>query len=225
MNKAAIETTPRMTKTTVEKNTIVQNIRLDGLSYLRMERVTTTYKVTRELHQKTKAPMAILLKEEVKRDVEPLKFELKRVSVEELTSFRKMNIPSFVVKVDNEFYHTKIPKTISFVSAKILGEHKCGYCNRLSAASDKEGGCAKVRNRSRGIEKYPWIKTGYETFGTRQDSFVVINCERYQNFPQRKKVELTKLNNLKIGIAQYIWPDVETMAEVRMKMGNAKGEK
>lgn len=224
MNKA-IETTPRMTKTTVEKNTIVQNIRLDGLSYLRMERVTTTYKVTRELHQRTKNPMGILRKEELKRDVEPLKFELKRVSVEELTSFRKMNIPSFVVKVNNEFYHTQIPKTISFVSARILGEHKCGYCNRLSAASDKEGGCAKVRNRSRYIERYPWIKTGYETFGTRQDSFVVVNCERYQNFPQRKKVELTKLNNLKIGIAQYIWPDVETMAEVRMKMGNAKGEK
>ena len=223
MNKAPVApATPRLTKTTVEKNTVVQNIRLEGLKFLRMEKVTTTFRVTRELHPKTKNPMGILTKDEVKREVEHLSFELKKVSEEELASYRIKKVPSFVAKVDGEIFYTKIPKSISFVYAKMMGTHQCGFCNRLSAASDKEGGCAKVRNRSRGIEKYPWIKTGYETFGTRQDSFVVINCERYQNFPQRKKVELTKLNNLKIGIAQYIWPDVETMADVRMKIGNAK---
>lgn len=226
MNKAALKNeTPKVTATTEEKSTLIQNIRLEGLKYLRMEKVTTTFKVTRELHPKTKNPMGILTKDEVKREVEHLSFELKKVSKKELASYRAEDVPSFVAKVDEEFYHTTIPGTISFVSAKMMGTHKCGFCNRLSAASDRDGGCAKVRNRSKCIEKYPWIKKGYETFNTRQDSFVVVECERYQAFPPRRKVELTKLNNLKIGIAQYIWPDVETMADVRIKMGNAKGEK
>ena len=223
MNKAPVApATPKLTKTTVEKNTVVQNIRLEGLKYLRMERVTTTFKVTRELNPKTKNPIKILAKDEVTREVKKLSFELKKVSKEELASYRVEGVSSFVVKVDEEFYHTAIPKTISFMSAKIMGTHQCGFCNRLSAASDKDGGCAKVRNRSKCIERYPWIKKGYETFNTRQDSFVVVECQRYQAFPPKKKIEVKQLNNLKIGLAQFIYPDAETMADVRMKMGQTR---
>ena len=82
------------------------------------------------------------------------------------------------------FLLTEIPTDVNiFTLAKCLGTHKCGKvreeCKRLLALPDEKGGCEKVRNHSSFLERYPWIKEGYETFNTRKDIFVVKKCEHY----------------------------------------------
>lgn len=104
-------------------------------------------------------------------------FTLSKVTQEELDNYRANNIPSFVLKENGLLYYTTIPETLSFISLKLLGNHSCSTCHRQTAACDKEGGCAKVREGCRGIEKYPWIIRGYETFNVMHDCFVVVECQ------------------------------------------------
>ena len=62
-------------------------------------------------------------------------------------------------------------------------------CQRLTAASDKNGGCGKVRAYSRCIERFDWITLGYETFNTaNNDVFFVGECMNYIKANTSKKV-------------------------------------
>lgn len=119
-------------------------------------------------------------------------FPLIEVTPEMLADYRKKGISSFVLKVEGKLFYSAIPNNISFVSSTILGSHKCAIagheCHRLSTASDEEGGCEKVRNCSNYIERYPWITTGYETFNTKHDSFVVVNCLHYMKSVRLKNL-------------------------------------
>lgn len=213
--------TQKKFKTTKEVSKVTKNIVLEGVETLRAERFTTTFKVVRELHPKTNLPVRVVSKEQIDEKVEPLNFPLTEVRPEELADYRKKGVPSFVLKVDGKLYYTAIPDNISFVSSNILGAHLCAVagheCHRLSAASDEEGGCGKVRNRSNYIERYPWITTGYETFNTKHDSFVVVNCLHYEKCPPRKSRTTAEINNARLGLAQFVWDDVKSLAEVRAR--------
>ena len=224
---AATPKTEKKFKKTKEVSTVVKNIVLEGVNTLRAEKFTTTFEVTRELHPKTNQPFKVVSKEQVDEVVEPMCFHLVEVTSEELAGYRKSGISSFVLKVDGKFYYSEIPNNISFVSSSILGAHRCAVagheCHRLSAASDEQGGCAKVRDRSNCIERYPWITTGYETFNTKHDSFVVVNCLHYEKCPPRKKLSAIEINNARLGLAQFVWDDVKTIAEVRARKAKNKG--
>lgn len=216
-------TTPKTEKfkTTNEVSISTKNIVLEGVKTLRAEKITTTFKVVRELHPKTNQPFKVVSKEQVDEKVEPLNFPLTEVTPEKLANYRKKGVSSFVLKVDGKLYYTAIPDDISFYSSTILGAHQCAVtsheCHRLSAASDEEGGCEKVRNRSNNIERYPWITEGYETFNTKHDSFVVVNCLHYEKCPPRKPRTTAEINKAKLSLAQFVWDDVETLAKVRAK--------
>ena len=197
----------------------------------------TTFKVTYALHPETGNPSKIIKKDQVAQDIEPIAtFSLVEVTAKDLAKYReigsqlfeeetaedlaidqKSGNPSFVLKVAGKLYYASITKDLNFVSATKLGSHKCANCHRLSAASDADGGCAKVREFSTGIERYPWITKGYETFGTGHDSFVVVCCKHYKKYPRRPEIPLEKVNNLKLGIAQYYWPDVDNLDEVKRR--------
>ena len=217
--KNTIAATPNY-EVTMETTSIVKNISLEGVKTLKAEKITTTFEVKRKLHPKTNQPFKVVTKNQVEMFVEPLSFDLVEVTPEELAVYRTSGIPSFVLKMDGKFYYSIIPDNISFVSADILGVHQCGVCHHLSAASDENGGCAKVRDHSQCIERYPWITTGYETFNTKHDSFVVGNCLHYEPYPTRRKFSPSELNRAKLGLAQFVWDDVTSREEVEKRVND-----
>lgn len=213
--------TEKKFKTTKEVSEVTKNIVLEGVETLRAEKFTTTFEVVRELHPKPNQPFRVVSKKQIDEKVEPLCFPLIEVTPEMLADYRKKGISSFVLKVEGKLFYSAIPNNISFVSSTILGSHKCAVagheCHRLSAASDEEGGCEKVRNCSNYIERYPWITTGYETFNTKHDSFVVVNCLHYEKCPPRKYRRTAEINAVRLSLAQFVWDDVKTLAEVRAR--------
>lgn len=219
MKKTA--TTPKFQ---VKEKTSVdfKNITLDGVNALRADEITDVFEVTYELHPISNKPFKMVSKKLKRRTVKPTSFCLVEVTPEELAEYRANLIPSFVLKVDGHLYYSNIPRSINLLSSnKLLGDHMCGLpkhtCKHLSAASDDQGGCAKVRANSQFIEKYPWITTGYETFNTNLDAFVVINCLHYEQCSPRKKLTSMEVKNLRLGLAQFLWDDVSTLSQVRLR--------
>lgn len=154
--------------------------------------------------------------------VEAKTFPLREVSLEELAELRKTKVPSFVLKEDGRYYYAEISPYMTFISSSFLGEHKCAaagkVCNRLSAAQDEQGGCAKVRARSTNIEKYPWITKGYETFGTEgRDTFVVLECQHHEKTPARPHRTLDEINQLKLGLSYFMWEEGAESPEEMME--------
>lgn len=205
-----------------ETSKVIKNITLEGVTTLKAEKVTTTYEVKREYFPDTNRSPKIISKVPIYESSEPMSFDLVEVTREELAVYRRSKIPSFVLKVYGKLYYCRIPNNISFVFSNILGEHKCAYagkeCDRLSPASDADGGCSKVRHRSRYIEMYPWIVTGYETFSTHHDSFVVVDCLHYEKAQPSKKLPPKEFNRVQLSLAQFVWDDVSTQSELNDRL-------
>ena len=167
-----------------ETSEVTDNIILDGLM-LRLTMSKNTFKVFRKVHFRTGKPGKLLSKSLVNKETKGINLKLSEISLDKLSDFRNKNVPSFVLKVDGKLYHTIIPNNVYFISSNILGQHQCSYknyqCRRLSSASDIDGGCEKVRNFSQCIENYPWILSGYETFNTKFNTFIVIKCLHCEN--------------------------------------------
>ena len=198
-----------------------QNVILEGTEHLNMTKITKTLEMFF-----LSGSDSFMYKNQLNEMVEKLEFALIEVSPEELVEYRKNKVPSFVFKYDGKLYYTEIPYKVGMVGSTIFGEHKCATagkeCRRLSAATDEEGGCAKVRNRSNFIERYPWITTGYETFNTKHDTFIVISCSHYEMCPPREKRSPAELNKIKLSLAQYVWDDVETIEQVKARKSKFK---
>ena len=129
------------------------------------------------------AMLSALLKSDEK--IEKVSFNLSEISPKEIEKHRKGGKPTFFLKMNDKYYFTEIPESLTFENSKLLGVHRCAFagheCQRLSAAKDEKGGCKKVRDRVKRIERYPWIKVGYETFNTKYDCFIVIECSHYEH--------------------------------------------
>lgn len=107
------------------------------------------------------------------------KVPLMKITAEELQVLRDAQRPGFVFKENGNYYFAKIPAKTNLVSEHLLGAHLCATCPHLSAKSDEEGGCAKVRNRSMFIENYDFVVVGYETIGTVCNAFDVVKCTNH----------------------------------------------
>ena len=172
-------------KVTRKTSTTIKNFSLDGEKKLLAQKITTTIKIVQEYNADTDRLLKNVSKEVEKEQIENLKFDLREVTEEEIDEYRRKNLPSFILKKKGKLYYAKIPKNINVTSIESFGEyHKCACsgkeCKRLLAIPDEKGGCAKVRNRARFIEKYSWIPEGYETFGTVSDVFFVAKCSHYK---------------------------------------------
>lgn len=163
--------------------------------------------------------------------IQPIAFALTEVTLEQLRAYRRKKIPSFILKRHGKIYFAQIPKDLNLRSANILGDHQCAMgediCYRLSAASDEEGGCAKVRDcyPDRCIENYPWIGVGYQISNSvpGHNVFVVTQCDHFLEFPKRK-TSVEEFNKRIVVLAQNLWPDVETRGDVikRIKSNEQK---
>lgn len=186
----------------------IRNITLDGIYALKAESATIEFEVKRPLNPVTLKPIGRSTRSVLKEQVTPLIYKLKEVSKNELIEYRQLNIPSFVLKYNGKLYYTQVDFNINFIALNLLNRHMCGKnCCHLSAASDENGGCLKVRQYSQGIENYPWITYGYETFATIHDSFVVADCSHYKMCSPQKKLSVVEANILKNTLAQYIFGD------------------
>ena len=220
--KKRYNATPALKCRLSKETNSVKNIVLDGVKALRIDEITTTFEVERELHPLTNQPFRIFSKRQVDENVKTvMSYDLVEVTPEELAVYRKSGIPSFVLKVEGKLYYTSIPSDLNLVGSSILGEHQCAVvgheCKRLSAASDEHGGCAKVRDCCQRIERYPWITKGYETFNTSNNCFLVVQCEHYEKCPPRPKLSATQVQKAKLGLAQLLW-DVESREEVKKRL-------
>lgn len=214
-------------KTTTKVLSVTKNFVLDGVKALRAERITSTLEVVRELQPQTNQPFQVVSsKKLLDQKVEPLYFPLIEVTPEMLSDYRNTMIPSFVLKIEGKLFYSEIPDDISFVSSTIIGPHKCAMsgreCRRLSAASDEDGGCERIRDLCCNIENYPWITVGYETFNTKHDSFVVVNCLHYEKCPPQKSRSIEEINATRLSLAQLVWDDVKTLADVRARKAQIK---
>ena len=148
-------------------------------------------------------------------------FQLKEISPAKLKEKRDNKVPSFVLKQDGVLYYTEIKRSFNLVGTSLTGEHKCSHCEKLSAAPDEKG-CPKVRRHSIGIEKFPWIKDGYETFSTKTDAFVVTKCDQFEPYTEKQKKSSSEIDRLKLGLAQYIHEDAQSLQEVMERMKKRK---
>ena len=78
---------------------------------------------------------------------------------------------------------------LKITTVESLEEHECGKCSRMFPQSNYVEGCAKVIDYNNWIEKYPWIRSGYETFRTKYNKLVVSECSKCmkKNFRDQDK--------------------------------------
>lgn len=125
---------------------------------------------------------------------EDLLERLQIITDKELLKARLNGKSGVVVKWDKQLYYCPIEK--DDVIDITVPEHLCTFCARCSPALDPKG-CAKVRARtvdglkqegysikdsifySDRIEAFSFIKKGVETFNTKREFLVIVECENY----------------------------------------------
>lgn len=179
--------TTKSSKTTLkEVNERLKSVTIKN-GFLIIEKVVSYVKITYECDALGK-PRKIIYKDTIIEKPSSLSLKLEEVSYEKLKEYRKSRIPSFVLKKSGRFFYTVLPIRMDIYSRRINDvDHKCANCTHLSSAEDEDGGCAKVRRGAVGIEEYPWIIEGYETFNILKESFVVIDCLHYEKCKPRKR--------------------------------------
>lgn len=184
---------------TREESTVFKDIRLEldtTGEFLCATEVKRLNDVYRKINPKTGKPQKLEFKRNPSKTEEALRWKLIEVSPEEIKKFRQKKVPLFILKRPHKFLLSEIPESFSLMATNLCGRHICGIpCNRLSPAPDERGGCAKVRDRlsNKNIEKYPWIRLGYETSGTQQDVFEVMNCTHFATCPPKPKKSFQKI--------------------------------
>lgn len=147
--------------------------------------------------------------------VEKFSFPLQEVSVTELSAIKERNIPGFVLKKDNHIYYTNITEISNHrIMLDNANTHMCRSCQCLSAASDEDGGCAKVRAFARDIENFDWIAYGFETFNTDSDVFIVLDCLHWKKVVYRPTRKITEKD--KTALAQFLNEGIDDYHDVKL---------
>ncbi len=193
---------------------------LQGVEVFKVTKTRKVLESSYELNSETNQRVVVYKNKLVSEETKEYTYPLVEITATELASYRESDTPSVVFKIDGKLYYSKIPYKLNLVSTAILGSHACSSseresCGRLYPVPEKDGGCSKVSS-SQGIEMFPWITSGYETFNVLHPAFVVAYCEHYRPCPPpKKKLTTQQRNELKVAIAQFIWPDVETITDLR----------
>lgn len=143
----------------------------------------------------------------LEKNIAKIPNDLQAVSKEQLLRIRKEGVPIFILKVGEQLFFSQVNSY--FNTSGILGNvHQCSVnsitCARVSAASDANGGCQKVRDigKSKRIEKYGFILLGYEFANVKNDCLVVGVCKHFTEAKQQKFSVKEKAER-KLGLASY----------------------
>lgn len=130
--------------------------------------------------------------------------KLEKISIEEIKEYRKKSKSLLIVKRNvKDYYIGEVDKNFSGINDSKFKSHKCGVpCKRLMPLSYEAGGCEKVRESSKGIEDFSWIKKGYETLNTDRKIFVVCKCNHYEEEEERKRPSSYEINRARRNIAE-----------------------
>ena len=159
------------------------------------------------------------------------KLHLHEIKKEEIMEYRKSGKPGMVVLVDKKFFYTPVKKEWKFVSQKLMGEHVCAMCRKVSPLL-----CEKVADLSvefhskkeeedpytvaKRLEKYDFVLEGYETFNTDFNVLVITKCKNVNDLKSKEKQEIPaeKVSASKVALAQYVWPDIDTEEDVQKRL-------
>lgn len=189
----------------VQKTSIESVIILDGTTSFTVATTTTLYTNNKKTNETTTQKI----------------YPLCEIGVDELLKHRRNKDSGFVLKSNDSYYYTSIPKDLRLQKLTTIPpmKHMCSKCNRLSAAEDCDGGCVKVRKYSKCIERFDFIPFGFETFNTVQNVFVVWDCKHYEIYPESSpKMSIEELTNTKLELARFVWEDVNSLTEVRRRI-------
>ena len=121
---------------------------------------------------------AMFRRQKVKSEIAEI--PAKKVNKEELLLARLSGNPIFIYKKHDDVYVAELVGELKGVASE-NSKHECSNikytCKRLSALSDEQGGCEKVRDKNKYIENYDWIEEGYQTFNTENNLFIVLKCQ------------------------------------------------
>ncbi len=208
---------------TYENSKVTQEVTLDFEKMALIVRsLVTEYEVIKKINPKTRK-LKLVGKRQISCHPVKENISLVPVTVSDIRKLRTTNRPTFILKQYRKYFYAEVPADLNLLTSKILGSHKCALfgkeCTHLSPAPDVDGGCAKVREKSTGIEKYPWILEGYESFNMEHDVFSVVTCEHYEKVPKRAYRKMTPLESRQAqqGLAQYLWEGI-SIEDVRKKL-------
>lgn len=145
---------------------------------------------------------------------------LARKTKKQINALRQEGRPLLIVKENGILY----AGTIYGMYFNSNSGHLCSRggetCDRLSAKTDEEGGCRKVRQRSRGIEVCDFITRGFEAVHTEQkcDCLVVEECENFRPSPKDKSLSPLERQKSALALMQEIVPDILTYEELRRRI-------
>ena len=113
-------------------------------------------------------------------------YKLEKIDKKDIPQLKKSGVPGIIIKINNEYYYSKVKFNNKFYHIEFIKPHLCANCMRLSALPDELGGCKKVRERKKSMERYPFIFLGYETFNTSLDCFTVCQCCNYEPYEEKR---------------------------------------
>lgn len=157
--------------------------------------------------------------------VNGVSYSLQMRTQKEVSQMRKENIPLLIVKKDGILYAGYVKDIKPSTPTGHLCAKGQSCCARLTAKSDEEGGCKKVRQKSKGIERCPFITDGYEITGTKIiltvpgfDCLVVQKCKNYLLEEKRLPRANISREDLTLCLFQHINPDVLSIDEMRRRV-------
>lgn len=171
------------------------------------------------------------------QEIKEVDYNLVPIKPEELLQKRLVykNKAMIIFNINGKLFYTDVPKDIKTMSSDNfgLGCHLCYKCKHASAASNEKGGCAKVRDLFASedkndpnrwlmpnvamLEKYKFITLGFESVATKDEVFVVCECANFEEFGKRTEISREEYERARLSLAQFLFPDIQTIEEVRRK--------
>ena len=163
-------------------------IKLEG-NYLGIYQLTEEMKESWRLDPRF-GDYQMVSKERIEKIETVAQYKLKKMPAKRLKKLRQNGQPGFILKKDGSYCYAKIDRKINFYghNGEFCGEHLCAKCAKL-------GICKKVTENAKNIEdpedmiidtwhgnieKYDFIKEGYETFNTFSNKLHVVECANYE---------------------------------------------
>lgn len=149
-----------------------------------------------------------------------VEYEFHEITLKELLRRRMSGNPGVVYKDEEKVYYSDLQPGTESYFAGTGWKHICSQsgkeCKHLSAASEENGGCAKVRDifistyavksprslkNAKMLEKYDFVKEGIEIFNSQHYSLNVSSCANYVKMAPRAA------NTLELTEPQKMWAE------------------
>ena len=156
-------------------------------------------------------------KEIIDSDIRIEEYPLTEVPVQKLAALKAKMKPIFIMKEGGKYYYTFIPKSFRLIGT-LKEEHLCApfgtVCDRLNALPFENGGCDKVYRKEKNLEDFEWIRKGYQTEHTTNDSFIVRGCDHHKIISPKRESKRVK-DSIKLELAMHLWDDVDDVDQMK----------